>query len=238
MKKLALIGAGVAGLSAARLLADTSIDITILDKSRGVGGRAASRSRHGARYDYGANYIKCSSPEMEAILCEQLPGDELVNIEPGISVFDQYGVITAGDPAQNRVKRWTYSSGISSIAKHLRDDANLQVEQETRILSLNQHSQGWQLVAETPNPKLYQFFDAVLLTTPAPQSIDILRDSVARPALKNDLVDALGQASYNPQMCFILGFDNAPVAERDFFALINTDRKHNIAFYTFKNNVW
>ncbi|GAB6880489.1 hypothetical protein JCM17823_27630 [Halorubrum gandharaense] len=31
--------------------------MTLLEKSRGVGGRAATRRRNGCRYDHGANYV-------------------------------------------------------------------------------------------------------------------------------------------------------------------------------------
>ena len=55
-KRLAIIGAGPAGLAAAWKLRDAGdIEITMFEKSQGVFGRAATRSRHGVRLDPGAN---------------------------------------------------------------------------------------------------------------------------------------------------------------------------------------
>ena len=58
MNKLAIIGAGPSGLAAAYALKDEPLEITMLEKSRGVSGRAATRRREGACYDHGANYFK------------------------------------------------------------------------------------------------------------------------------------------------------------------------------------
>lgn len=41
-QKIAIVGAGLAGLSAAKEL-ESSAEVTVFDKSRGVGGRLATR---------------------------------------------------------------------------------------------------------------------------------------------------------------------------------------------------
>ena len=41
--RVAVIGAGMAGATCARLLADAGLDVTLFDKSRGVGGRMSTR---------------------------------------------------------------------------------------------------------------------------------------------------------------------------------------------------
>ncbi|NCV02464.1 MAG: FAD-dependent oxidoreductase, partial [Proteobacteria bacterium] len=43
LRRAVVIGAGPAGLSAASRLALSGIDVTVLEKSRGIGGRVASR---------------------------------------------------------------------------------------------------------------------------------------------------------------------------------------------------
>ena len=46
-KKIAIIGAGVSGLAAAWALREHDAEITIFEKSRGLSGRTASRTRPG-----------------------------------------------------------------------------------------------------------------------------------------------------------------------------------------------
>ncbi|MFW5743027.1 MAG: NAD(P)-binding protein [Spirochaetota bacterium] len=48
-----MVGAGIAGLTAARRLVDASRDVTVLDKGRGVGGRMATRRFGGATRRFG-----------------------------------------------------------------------------------------------------------------------------------------------------------------------------------------
>ena len=57
---LAIVGAGMAGLSAAREMRRRRPDlmITIYEKSRGFGGRVATRRRDGFVFDHGAQVIK------------------------------------------------------------------------------------------------------------------------------------------------------------------------------------
>lgn len=43
--RVAVIGAGVSGLSAARVLHDHGYQVRVFEKSRGLGGRAATRPR-------------------------------------------------------------------------------------------------------------------------------------------------------------------------------------------------
>ena len=55
--KTAIIGAGIAGLTLARRLTDGGRDVVVFDKSRGVGGRAATRRARGMCIDHGAQYF-------------------------------------------------------------------------------------------------------------------------------------------------------------------------------------
>ena len=58
MPKVAVIGAGISGLMCARTLVDHGFPVTLFEKSRGVGGRMATRRTHdGLRFDHGAQYF-------------------------------------------------------------------------------------------------------------------------------------------------------------------------------------
>ncbi|MFU8831791.1 MAG: FAD-dependent oxidoreductase [Wenzhouxiangella sp.] len=54
--KVAIIGAGIAGLSAADRLREVGADCTVFEKSRGLGGRMATRRVNDLEFDHGAQY--------------------------------------------------------------------------------------------------------------------------------------------------------------------------------------
>lgn len=53
--RVVVVGAGIAGLMCARELAATGVDVVVVDKGRGVGGRMATRRFGGAVFDHGAS---------------------------------------------------------------------------------------------------------------------------------------------------------------------------------------
>ena len=57
MTKIAIIGAGIAGLACARNLAQAGVQAVVFDKGRGIGGRVATRRAGNLRFDHGAPYV-------------------------------------------------------------------------------------------------------------------------------------------------------------------------------------
>ena len=64
--RVAIIGAGVAGLSAARELAAQGTHVQLFDKSRGVGGRMTTRYAGDWEFDHGAQYFTVSDEGFRA----------------------------------------------------------------------------------------------------------------------------------------------------------------------------
>ena len=59
MTKVAVIGAGMCGISCASYLQKNGFGVTVFEKSRGIGGRMASRRiNEQVSVDHGAQYIK------------------------------------------------------------------------------------------------------------------------------------------------------------------------------------
>ncbi len=77
-----VIGAGMAGLTAAAELQRAGRRVLVLDKGRGVGGRLASRRIEGAAFDHGAQFITARTARFAALVedgrCRGCAGDWVV----------------------------------------------------------------------------------------------------------------------------------------------------------------
>jgi len=59
---VAVVGAGLAGLTAARILDDQGHEVVVVDKGRGAGGRMSTRRDGDLRFDHGAQYFTARDP--------------------------------------------------------------------------------------------------------------------------------------------------------------------------------
>ena len=66
--KIAIIGAGMAGMKAASTLHKIGMDVTVFEKSRGLGGRLASRRTEFGHFNHGAQYVTALHPEFQSFL--------------------------------------------------------------------------------------------------------------------------------------------------------------------------
>jgi renalase len=69
-RRIAVIGAGIAGLAAARRLKRSGADVTLFEKSRGVGGRMATRRIDDLQFDHGAQYFTATGDGFNAVVEE------------------------------------------------------------------------------------------------------------------------------------------------------------------------
>ncbi|NNM24984.1 MAG: NAD(P)-binding protein [Phycisphaerales bacterium] len=114
-QRVAVIGAGIAGLAAGRTLADHGLAVTVYDKGRGVGGRTAHR-RHDEEHDFdhGAQYFSARHPAFRRRV-ESWLGDGLV------SEWDAR-VVHLGPEGVRDAKSFPRFVGVpdmTSVARHL-----------------------------------------------------------------------------------------------------------------------
>lgn len=230
MKRLAILGAGVAGLAAAWALRDAPVDITLFEKSRGVGGRAATRGREGVRYDHGANYFTLHPERVRRVIAEGLPVEDLVQISRPVL---PYPVETSPPVEEHIPARWNYRHGISQLAKLLATASSAELVLQTRIERLTREPGGWALIAEGEH--LHGPFDAVLLTAPAPQSATLLEASDMEPGLRYHMTRALRRARYESQLCFVLGYKTSSLSDEPWYARVDVSRQHPVVWAAFEN---
>ena len=145
---IAIIGAGVAGVSAANALKAHGFKVTIFEKSRGYGGRCATKRWDGHVVDHGAQYFTIRDARFRAAV-EKASGESLARLQA--SVLDE-----RGDELPDS-GRWFHRDGNSQLVRDLA--RHLDVKTETIIVR-----------AEGLLRRVGGAFDHVISTAPFPQT--------------------------------------------------------------------
>ncbi len=226
MTDIGIIGAGAAAAAAAYVIdsARPDADVTILEKSRGVCGRAATRRRDDITYDYGANYVKSEDDRVVELLTETLDDEGLVDVTEPIWTFTEDGEISEGRDADEH--KWTYRAGLTQIAKRLLGETDAAIHHETRADTLSRDDDVWR-VTDTDG-KSWGPFDSLVLNPPAPQTAELLADADWDADVHADLVEAVRAVDYHSVWTALLHYPFE--LDRPYYALINTDKEHEIGW--------
>lgn len=226
MTNIGIVGAGAAAAATAFVLdgAAPGADVTILEKSRGVCGRAATRRRGSVTYDYGANYVTSDDPRVVDLVTETLDDEGLVDITEPIWTFDEAGTVSEG--RENDGHKWTYESGLTQLAKRLLGETDATVHHETRGETLRRDADRWHLV-DTDGDE-WGPFDVLVLNPPAPQTAKLLADAEWSHEVRDDLTDAVADVEYRTIWTALLGYEFE--LDRPYYALVNTDKDHEIGW--------
>lgn len=221
MAQIAIVGAGVAGLAAGRELGRAGHGVTVFEKSRGLGGRVATRRVDGFAIDHGAQLMKAPSARLLALVEEAAGAQDLA---APVWIFDGEARVSPGDPVFNEDAKWVWAGGNTALAKAM--GRGLNVRLETTVAALRRDGAGY--VALDDGGQALGSFEAVLLTAPAPQTVAILAASDLDPRTHAELEAALSPVRYRPCLSIALAYSRRP--ELPWYALLNVDRLHPIAW--------
>ena len=175
-----VIGAGISGLACARTLHDHGIAVTVLDKSRGVGGRMSTRREGRWQFDHGATSIRLDDPRLARFADSWVHDGVLYPIADG---------------------EFVGTRGMNALPKHVASD--LTVKTGVQVASVARAGSGWSVV---DRDGVAYDSDIVLLATPAPQASALLR-TIAEPV---DFAASLAGVRMLPCWSSMIVFDGPP----------------------------
>jgi len=164
-----IVGGGIAGLTAARVMLRGGFRPVVLDKGRGPGGRLATlrleMEAGEAVFDYGAQQVSARSPHFQKQMDQW--------IEAGVTSEWCRGLPAPGKAEpDDRTVRYRGTKGLRGLAVDLARDVEL--HQQTRVTSVSRSRDGWS--ADTADGRRLEG-RALLITTPVPQALDLLEAS-------------------------------------------------------------
>lgn len=173
MTKLAIIGAGLAGLTLARRL-QRHADITVFEKSRGVGGRMATRYANDFEFDHGAQFFTARSTAFQEFL-RPLTAAGVVSCWHARFAELERGRPVASRRWDDRHPHFVGTPRMNSFGAYLAE--GLRVHTETTITGLVDTSAGWRLECSEDNEP--GCFDWVIFTNPPAQAAQVAAQSAA-----------------------------------------------------------
>jgi predicted NAD/FAD-dependent oxidoreductase len=186
---IAVIGAGVCGLACANLLKSEGYSPTIIEKSRGIGGRMATRrADDGIAFDHGAQYVTARNPDFKALMAEAIRDGSADYWYPSLS-----------DPNTSPSEDWMVGlPGMSGFVKPLANGIDIRLSAD--VTGVDRVSSFWCIrTQKNPNGEI---FERVVVTAPAPQARTLL---ASEPSIGSEL----DRVSIEPCLALMVAFNES-----------------------------
>jgi renalase len=203
-RHVAVIGAGLAGLSCATALHQADVRVTVFDKSRGSSGRMSTRRQDDWQCDHGAQYFTARDPAFQLEVARWQNAGVAELWRPRLHVLNADGATNSASTVQRFVGTPRMTSPAAFLAASLLLRTGCTIEQLQHMpgveddaeLHADDHANGeqragirWRLRSKEDG-WLEDVFDAVLVAVPAPQVAPLLLRTTAQsdtePSLQAD----------------------------------------------------
>ena len=168
MKRFAVIGAGIAGLTVARSLMKFG-SVTIFEKSRGLGGRLATRYTDTYQFDHGVQFFTAKTEAFQTFLKPLEMNGTISRWDAEFVELDQ-GQVVARRQWDDELPHYVASPKMNALGKFLAN--GLDVRRQTLVTGLSARDGHWLLFGE--NDETLGDYDWVISTIPAAQAAQIL----------------------------------------------------------------
>ena len=211
-----IVGAGIAGLSAAAELVASGRRVVVLEKSRGVGGRMATRRVGDAVCDHGAQFFTVRGEAFGGMVAE---AHEAGSVAKWCEGFSQAASVDAAvTPATDGHARWRGMSGMTDLPKRLAAQLppdRCVVQSAVKVVAIGLES-GRVRISLDPSPEAGEpttlHAAAAIVTSPVPQSLDLFAAggllSVDR-GIASEVHKQFAIVTYDPSFALMLVLNRA-----------------------------
>ena len=202
--RVAVIGAGLAGLSCARVLRQAGCYVEVFERDRIIGGRMATARLGLTTFDHGAQYVTARSKRFSDYIEEMVAAGYAARWKPK----------TIGGEGEGQMLPWHVgmpgmASFVRPLAESVRIHNNRAVHTIQRESIARRNEQGWKLWFEDGSSEGH--FSAVAIAVPAPEARLLLGrvEKLAAP---------LGKVRISPCWAILVRLDESIFPDQDVFS--------------------
>lgn len=208
---IGIIGAGISGLTAGRILAQAGHEVIVFEKSRGLGGRLSTRYSNkfdDVRYDHGAPYISGTDERLVQFMNE-LEGKGILKLwteefhfHDGENIYDKH-------PNRPKQRMYCAPEGMNSIGRYL--SRWVDVRRNTKVIGFTYFGDNlkvkkpWMINLQSSEAVEV---DAIIVATPAVQTYGLIENSTDETMFKTVIKD-IDTVHYRPKHTLMLSYENA-----------------------------
>jgi predicted NAD/FAD-dependent oxidoreductase len=212
--RVGVVGAGVAGLAAARLLRHNGVDVVVFEAEKYVGGRCRTVTIGPYTFDPGATSIVPRGRAVEKVILEELDATDLVQIESPVFTHDGRRIFLGS--GMTAVHRYCYKQGIQRFAELLAGGIDTRLASPVHTIEQPRDG-GYSINGET--------FEKLVVATPTDEAAKVLATvNVERRAFNT---------RYRSSIAILLGY------ERDFkakyHAIVAEESVHPLHWLSIEN---
>ena len=201
MKNVAVIGAGITGITLANLL-QKKVNLTVFEKSRGVGGRMATRRAEPYQFNHGAQYFKIENKEFKNFLQPLIQNKIIKHLEANhIEILNKE--VIKRTKTYNKIY-YTPVSKMNSVVKYLINNKFF-IKLLCKIDKTIKENDKW-FIIDSDNVS-YGPYDWLFITIPPNQALEILYNNFK-------FLDIIKKIKMRSCYSLMLGFDK--IKEFDF----------------------
>ena len=201
MKNVAVIGAGITGMALANLL-QKKVKLTVFEKSRGVGGRMATRRAEPYQFNHGAQYFKIENKEFKNFLQPLMQNKIIKQLETNhIEILNKE--VVKSTKTYNKIY-YTPVSKMNSVVKYFINN-NFFIKLLCKIEKTVKENDKW-FIINSDNVS-YGPYDWLFITIPPNQALEILYNNFK-------FLDIIKKIKMRSCYSLMLGFDK--IKEFDF----------------------
>jgi predicted NAD/FAD-dependent oxidoreductase len=171
-----VLGAGVSGLTAAATLRHGGHEVLVLEKSRGLGGRAATRRWEHLPVDHGAQFLTARSDPFRA---QVAAWKELGVCHEWCRGFHRHHDGALLPPEAAHHPRYVCRRGMSALGSALAEANGITIERQSKVTRVVCQDRVWTLTCE--DGKSFRTH-RLIVTSPPPQGADLLAGAAPEAA--------------------------------------------------------